>query len=648
MAKIRLFTTIVLVFLFKNATCVINFDKKVGIFKILVENNELNENCENDLKRILINIDEKSSIGHKMLKTWSKFRSDYEYGNSYDFGDFDDCMEISDDQNDIYAKYCSIQYYYNDNSVKQAKPHISMMNFNWKNLSTRFGGAICLPDKCSAKDIEIIMTKFFEGSKLIKANDYNQNEYCKSARLRKEIDYKMIGFISIIISLIMTVTISTILSKKSTNQFFQCFSLTNNIKNFLQIPKGRESSSIDGLKGVSHCVIILLHYIGCAFGFAFKNGYQAAAVVDSKILQVVSFVGMTTENFFILSGFLVVRSMAKTKSQKPKTNKFLQLLQVYLRFFFPLLFLLLAHMMTSSYFFNNSPFYNLSTKECEKYWWSTLLHLHTYLNPGELCLPYSWFLTTTFHIILFLPIIFFIIKRVPSDLIPLVYFFIMIILTMIARCIALEKIEGSFEIPDLLNIKNDIFKYVYVPTHTRAASFFAGMLLGELLNKNILQPMVSKKFLQRILFVLFFSMIFYNTSVALSSQIYTLTKYNLTISSIWYIICFSIVILLCELYEGSLKRFLSKKFWIYLSKLSLCIYLMGVHLQFLLVSIKKEPLEVGNLVIFAKGMSIDLLLMVMPILFLYFFVEIPFVQLVKILIQKLQKNIEEEKNKKKK
>ncbi|KAG5668142.1 hypothetical protein PVAND_016094 [Polypedilum vanderplanki] len=55
---------------------------------------------------------------------------------------------------------------------------------------------------------------------------------------------------------------------------------------------------------------------------------------------------------------------------------------------------------------------------------------------------------------------------------------------MIARCIALEKIEGSFEIPDLLNIKNDIFKICLCSNTHSCSFFFAGMLLGELLNKK--------------------------------------------------------------------------------------------------------------------------------------------------------------------
>ncbi|KAG5682584.1 hypothetical protein PVAND_011929 [Polypedilum vanderplanki] len=635
MAKVNLILiigTITLLSLIVRVNCIINFSEKVKVLNNLVSGNDLSQVCNYDLQNFLKNVDKNSSIVHKMLEAWSTFKLDYKYGNSYDFGNFKECMKI------VGSKYCTIQYYYQDKKITPVKPDISVINFGWKHLSTRFGGAICLPDSCSSDDIKIIMKNYFDKSGLLKADDYNQNKYCKTSRTRNEIDYKLILFFFIVFFLITIVVISTILSKKFSYKIFQCFSLENNLKSFLNISNvERQISSIDGLKGISIILVFVLHYMGCVFGFPFKDGKQVAFLIESRFLQVINFAGMTTENFFILSGLIVVQSIGKVKKQKTNVSKLMPMFQLYIRFFFPVLFLLLTHMLTSSYFFNNTPFYNISTQECKKYWWTTLLHLQVYFNPGEICLLYSWYLTVTFHIILFLPIIFMITKNVPRKYVFLVYSLLMV-LTIISRFVAFNNINLSIEIPELYNIKSDFFKYVFYPSHTRATSFFAGMLLGDLIKNNTIQSMVSKQFLKCLLLILFISMMLYNLSFVLQSETFKLGKYNLIISSTWYIVCFSIIILLSHLYDGPLKRFLSKQIWIYISKLSLCIYLMGTHMQFLLVSLKNEPLEVNNFYIFIKGISVDFVLMIIPIFFLHFFVEVPFSQFGKLMTKKLCRN----------
>jgi hypothetical protein len=170
-----------------------------------------------------------------------------------------------------------------------------------------------------------------------------------------------------------------VLSSFTQSETLQCFSLPRNIKSFLQIQNiQRPIPSIDGLKGVTTSIVIVLHYVPFVFGFPFKDGSQVSFLIESRFLQVFSFAGMIIENFLILGGMQVV--LAKKSSQG---NKILSVLQGYVRFFFPVLFLMLTQMLTSPYFFNNTPFYNLPTRDCDKYWWSTLLHLQVYLNPGE-------------------------------------------------------------------------------------------------------------------------------------------------------------------------------------------------------------------------------------------------------------------------
>ena len=107
-----------------------------------------------------------------MLDSWSPFHGDYEYGNSYDFGKFDQCLSLKNSQ------HCLIQYFYKTKSVVSIPPPITIYNTQWTKMNERFGGAICVPASCKAGDIEKIMNHAFGGSDLVYSTDYDQEFLC--------------------------------------------------------------------------------------------------------------------------------------------------------------------------------------------------------------------------------------------------------------------------------------------------------------------------------------------------------------------------------------------------------------------------------------------------------------------------------------
>ena len=116
-----------------------------------------------------------------MFNLWSSFSSNYTYGNSYDFGQYDNCLELKVDDL-ISTQYCLVQFYYNSSqNVQKVKPKQSYLNRGWKKLDERFGGAVCLPESCESDDVKKIVKKLFYGSGLMVAEDYSQAGYCKKS-----------------------------------------------------------------------------------------------------------------------------------------------------------------------------------------------------------------------------------------------------------------------------------------------------------------------------------------------------------------------------------------------------------------------------------------------------------------------------------
>lgn len=93
----------------------------------------------------------------------------------------------------------------------------------------------------------------------------------------------------------------------------------------------------------------------------------------------------------------------------------------YLRYT-PTLALMILVFTSLTKFFASGPFYNPPTENCEKYWWTALLHVSVYTNPNQLvrfegfdlkflrinnfqCYDISWYLTVDFQLFLVSPLL---------------------------------------------------------------------------------------------------------------------------------------------------------------------------------------------------------------------------------------------------
>jgi hypothetical protein len=116
-----------------------------------------------------------------VASTFSDFKSEKLYGNSYDFGDFDKCINFGlDGHEGFQGKYCSVQYYSTTQDTIPVMPKASIYNQGWENLDSRFGGAVCIPSVCNPNDfVPKLMEVVFNGTNYVMSSDYNQDEFCQ-------------------------------------------------------------------------------------------------------------------------------------------------------------------------------------------------------------------------------------------------------------------------------------------------------------------------------------------------------------------------------------------------------------------------------------------------------------------------------------
>jgi hypothetical protein len=124
-----------------------------------------------------------------VAETWSDFSKQHLYGNSFDFGEFKACLAFKHEN--IQPQHCLIQYHYtpsSNRSVVSVIPEITPSNVYWKKMNERFGGAICVPDSCTASDVRNLMKVVLSDSDYEQTDDYEQSRFCQSNK-KKEFEF---------------------------------------------------------------------------------------------------------------------------------------------------------------------------------------------------------------------------------------------------------------------------------------------------------------------------------------------------------------------------------------------------------------------------------------------------------------------------
>jgi hypothetical protein len=250
-----------------------------------------------------------------VINSWSELPEKIKYGNTYDFGNFDQCLQVRKNvnQNEIIGQHCLFQFYSKSNGTISRHQSNNPLNPRWNHMDERFGGAICLPASCKPETVKKILFFLLERSDYKVAEDYEQADYCKTKKTSETLSKSMIATFNVTGFLLVCVISSTIydLSTKNVrnakqNEWFLAFSLNKNLSDLLQT-KNESTNEVKSLNFIrsfvafcvflGHTTIILL---------LFPNDLPIDFVTNGMKIFLGAVVIIVIV-FFVIGGFLVTR-----------------------------------------------------------------------------------------------------------------------------------------------------------------------------------------------------------------------------------------------------------------------------------------------------------------------------------------------------
>jgi len=246
-----------------------------------------------------------------VIDSWAQYRSDILYGNTYDYGNFDQCMQINVKVNkdQIIGQYCLFQMESTSNRTQPRPPFTHSVNIEWKEVHKRFGAAICLPSSCPPHLAAEAINLFYKTSKLRVVEGNNPAMYCKSI---DNIDKNQSAMLILFTITALLIGLS-IAASYTSNKLLKAFSFRENFANLTKLEKVNPASipTFDGLKAVASLAIIATHSTIFYYYYppnASNNFKNEANGLISNVMQAFP---LFLNVFFVTGGYFATKSLIK-------------------------------------------------------------------------------------------------------------------------------------------------------------------------------------------------------------------------------------------------------------------------------------------------------------------------------------------------
>ncbi|XP_070497971.1 uncharacterized protein [Chironomus tepperi] len=357
------------------------------------------------------------NLNFVVTSTFADFKTEKLYGNSYDFGDFDKCINFGLDGNEgIQGKYCSVQYYSTSQDTISVMPKSSFFNQGWQDLDSRFGGAVCIPSTCNPNTlVPQLMEHILNGTKYVMSTDYDQDEFCQVKKHFLMTTSGVFG-ISFVLFFIILAIVSTIKSYRNQESIYSSFSLTRNLKNLIYDENNDDTIAyLRGIKTISHYVTAFIHMILASLYIPTRNSQNILAYHQGEYEMVISQGPAGTTFCQMITSFLLTRALWKLLELK-RLNIPMMYIYRYLRIV-PLLFFVMvverfimqgwvSEFIEAPYFFPNQ-----FTKAYKLYWLPLLQIQNYFVDLKETFLPPSYYFAVDFHLFMLTPFVVFLLWK---------------------------------------------------------------------------------------------------------------------------------------------------------------------------------------------------------------------------------------------
>ncbi|XP_053681623.1 nose resistant to fluoxetine protein 6-like [Sabethes cyaneus] len=534
----------------------------------------------------------------ELFDTWGSWPSGQFSGNRYSFGNYDQCRSFGYDHEtagEIRGRYCiAVVPKESDNQTQSGRFVVDMKGING------LGIGMCFPHTCGVEQLQANLKKFVELQYRIRS-DYS---LVNCAPETVPLGGKRVAAITIFSLVAVLVVISTTYESVSVLRGTKpvplaiSFSLYSNWITLMAIKapssqaSARKSNVIDCLHGIRFLAILWI-----IFGHSYMMVLSAPLINPVATLDWIASPhsapivagAISVDTFFVLSGLLACWSFLRELDRNRKINVPLQYVHRYLRLTPPFAALLL---FTVGIYPNigSGPLWDSSLAVtadlCNKYWWSALLYIQNYVNPNEMCLGHSWYLSVDMQLFLLSPFIIYPLWRWGRPVLSVV---IVLIISSVACILAVSMVHELRANILLSSLERD--RYSYVPTHTRMGAWFVGLILGYVLHRTKDEFVSLSRWKVSLGWTLTTALLVgcifgyyplnqptdYEQNPLVADALYDSLKHVL-----WAIAVSWIIFACCNGYGGPVNTILCLPVWQPLGRLSYCLYLVHLPIQTML------------------------------------------------------------------
>ncbi|XP_065094529.1 nose resistant to fluoxetine protein 6-like [Ochlerotatus camptorhynchus] len=521
--------------------------------------------------------------GLEWFDSWGKIPSGLYHQNGYAVGNVDQCRGFSWEH--IRGQHCTfIGAFPSDMEVLVS--------------------GLCVPHFCDPDAAQALYGDYLNTQGIMLVPFIEQEMLC----IRDE-EFKYDGamitaivFSAIIAGLLLCSTLYEVVQlalKRDVKPLYSSFSLLSNIRSIIHIvPRSKsadkKSNMIEcahGIRALSMIWIIVLHIHDTLNLVLWENAPTQLGYIRGFTPSLLYFSGMlAVDTFLVLSGMLVAMSMLRGLDKNGKINPLKLYLHRYIRITGPFAALILFVVSFASYMGEGvlwKPILGDLKQACEKNWWAALLYIQNYVDPGNMCLAWSWYLSVDMQLYILAPALIYPLWRYGKRVLIVIAGLAVLSMGCVLASFLVNEFRLSFFLPYFDPRKSQL---TYFPTHARMAVWLWGLAFGYILHKTKDTGVnLSKRYWTAgwaACFTLLGLIVYGNYEIYTTDAqefSYVVDAFFEPLSRSVFGFCVMWIILACVNGKGGLiDDFLGAPMWQPLSKLSFTMYLL--HIQLLLMA----------------------------------------------------------------
>ncbi|XP_055613183.1 nose resistant to fluoxetine protein 6-like [Uranotaenia lowii] len=443
-------------------------------FDVPLVENEGDRICVKTLSDLAQGYLQRHQYAQEWYDSWGKVPSGLYYGNGMTFGNYDQCRNYR--WENVKGQHCTFYSFLpNDLPVLQS--------------------SICVPHFCDPQTVHDTFGKYLMTKGVVLLDVFDAEQLCHRDR---SVEYHggvitAIVIFSIIATLVLASTIyefAMVFLDREVNSLMSAFSLYRNIRSIIHIaPKSKDVQKqrdtiecVNGIRALSMIWIIIVHVHETMLIIPVGNPPARTNYMYTFVSSTFWIVGyLAVDTFLALSGMFVAISMLRELDKKQKFNPLWLYLHRYIRITAPLAALVLITVSLTMYMGEGVMWKWLIDQmqvTCSKYWWSTLLHIQNYVNPEELCLSHTWYLSVDMQLYIIAPALIYPLWRYGKRVLWGIGFLALLSIF----CVFTTFIVNEFRFNFFANEGFGRSRLTYYPTHARMSVWLWGLIFGYILH----------------------------------------------------------------------------------------------------------------------------------------------------------------------